>query len=183
MAHQLLPAVCICIIIGISDIVVSAQLSLQDLQIAFADKVVLGDLYKYRPNENQCSSALGISVMMSLLYPAMSEEARAQAQAVFGYPSIDNGAVLVWANVTSDINSRYDGSCLHPDECSIGNNPLVSITNSVWIQQDFVPDANYATILAGLQYPIDFSRHTAETEVNAWVNQTTNGVIDSIYGK
>jgi serine protease inhibitor len=121
-------------------------------------------------------------MMMSLLYPAMSEEAQAQTQTVFGYPSsLDDGGALIWANLTNDINSRFNGSCLFPEECYIGNNPLVSIANSVWIQTGGAPvDANYATILGDLHYPVDFSSDTAETIVNSWVNQATNGLIDSI---
>jgi serine protease inhibitor len=182
-AHQrLLFAAAWISISGIVGVVSAQNSSLQESQIAFGDNAVLGDLYLTRLDKNQCSSALGISMMMSLLYPAMSEEARTQLQKVFGYPSSD-GEPLVWANITNDINSRYNGSCLFPDQCDFGKNPLVSISNSVWIQTGGAPvDANYASILGDLLYPIDFSSDTAGGEVNTWVNQSTNGLIDSVVG-
>jgi serine protease inhibitor len=157
--------------------IASAQEDLQKAQVAFADGVV-EDLYAL--DENQCTSALGMSMMMSLLYPAMSDEAKMQAQTVFGYPPDASG--LVWEDVTADINSRYDGACFEPDQCDLGVNPLVSITNSVWVKEGATVNDTYATVLGNLTRAIDFAGDTAGKTINEWVDNATRGVIDSIVG-
>jgi serine protease inhibitor len=157
--------------------IASAQENLQKAQVSFADGVV-EDLYAL--DKNQCTSALGMSMMMSLLYPAMSDEARIQAQAVFGYPPDATG--LVWEDITADINSRYDGACFEPDNCDFGTNPLVSITNSVWVKEGATVNDTYATVLGNLTKAIDFAGDTAGVTINQWVDNATRGVIDSIVG-
>jgi serine protease inhibitor len=158
--------------------IASAQDNLQKAQVAFADGVV-EDLYAL-DNKNQCTSALGMSMMMSLLYPAMSDEAKIQAQMVFGYPPDATG--LVWADITADINSRNNGACIQPDNCDLGVNPLVSITNSVWVKEGVTVNDTYATVLGNLTRAIDFAGDTAGATINQWVNDTTRGVIDTIVG-
>lgn len=145
--------------------------SAQDLtssQLAFGDTLTQR---LYEPTMNQCSSTLGVSMMMSLLYPAMSEAARAEAQQVFGYPK---NIALVWENATNEINTSYDGDC---PAC-----PLVSIANSVWVQENDLVDTEYANVLGDLQFPIDLRSDTAGTMVNEWVEQATRGLIDTIVG-
>jgi serine protease inhibitor len=154
------------------------EVDLQKAQVAFADGVV-EDLYASL-DKNQCTSALGISMMMSLLYPAMSDEAKMQAQTVFGYPP--NATGLVWEDITADINSRNNGACIQPDNCDLGVNPLVSITNSVWVKEGVTVNDTYATVLGNLTRAIDFSGDTAGATINQWVNDTTRGVIDTIVG-
>jgi serine protease inhibitor len=157
--------------------IASAQEDLQKAQVAFADGVV-EDLYTL--DKNQCTSALGMSMMMSLLYPAMDDEARLQAQTVFGYPPDASG--LVWEDVTADINSRNDGACIQPDNCDLGVNPLVSITNSVWVKEGATVNDTYATVLGNLTEAIDFAGDTAGKTINEWVSNATRGVIDKLVG-
>ena len=151
-------------------IVANAQ-DLESSQVAFGDTLT-GFLYE-DDTKNQCSSTLGVSMMMSLLYPAMSPAARSEARDVFGYPE---DIPLVWADTTDKINSSYEGDNSCPG-C-----PLVSIANSVWVQENIAVDSDYASILGDLQNSIDFRGDTAGNTVNQWVEQATRGKITSIVG-
>lgn len=152
-------------------VVVNAQ-DLKSSQVAFGDTLT-GSLYGDEDTQNQCSSTLGVSMMMSLLYPAMSPAARLEARDVFGFP---NDIPLVWADTTNEINSSYEGDISCPG-C-----PLVSIANSVWVQENIAVDSDYASVLGDLQKSIDFRDETAGNTVNQWVEQATRGKITSIVG-
>jgi hypothetical protein len=165
---------------------------LLDAQLAFTD-IIVDDLYNATTTKNQCTSALGLSMMLSLLYPAMSDDAQLEAQEVFGFPPLDDDDAtgqLVWAEFTEDINTRYDGACLPApadgEECSFGANPLVSIANSVWTQTGRVLNGTYAAVVrddANITKEIDFVSQEAGKTINTWVNDTTRGVIDKLFGK
>lgn len=142
-------------------------------QRAFADSLT-SKLYE---NENDCTSALGVSMAFSLIYPAMTGNSYSQVQNAFGYPA-DNKSQLVWNNATTKLNGEYQGLC--PFEGCRRKEPIVSIANSVWIDSQGTLDPTYNDVVKDLLFWIDFTDVSAADQINAWVNETTRGLIDQI---
>lgn len=127
-------------------------------------------------NENECTSTVGVSMAFSLVYPSMTGDAKNQTGEVFGFP--DNNALLAWNATETQLESRYQGNCSGA-QCS-WTEPTVSISNSIWIDSNTTLNASYSDIVQDYLKQIDFSDATAGEQVNTWVSNSTQGLIDSI---
>lgn len=146
---------------------------------SFADALTK-QLYQ-QPNE--CTSALGISMAFSLIYPSASGESLSEIQSVLNYPVQENHRQLLWNATSTRLDQTYSGLCTTEStpvqECGTVR-PLLEIANSVWIDNDFNLDADYAQVVGELLQQIEFEDDNAGGIVNEWVNASTNGLIDSI---
>jgi serine protease inhibitor len=144
-------------------------------------------------NPNEFSSALGVSMAFSLIYPGSTNDAVDEIRNVFGYYLNDDGNTtkqLVWEEVSISLTTRADGSCdgsVVVDEkddgtttCYGSTRPLLSIANSVWIDDGDALDADYDAIVGKYAKQIDFQSTDSPKVVNQWVNNQTNGLIESI---
>jgi serpin B len=141
-------------------------------QRAFADDLT-ASLYR---NDNECTSALGISMAFSLVYPSMTGASMHQTQSIFGFP-VDNSQ-LVWNDTETQLEGRYHGNFVDSD--SAQGEPTVSISNSIWVDNQNNLNATYSDIVQEYLQLIDFSDASAADHVNTWVSNATRGLIDSI---
>jgi serine protease inhibitor len=139
-------------------------------------------------NINDCTSSLSISMAFSLLFPSMIGYADWQTGNVFGYPAAARTS-LVWENTTVDLETSYSGVCF--DQACTRATPKLEIANSVWVNNNTVLNTTNATSVATLDatfiqvtrdvlQAIDFSDPKAGSTINAWVNETTQGLINNI---
>ena len=154
---------------------------------AFADAFT-EQLYS---QENECSSSLGLSMALDLIYPSATGSTKEQMQSVLGYPattttSTSNSIIqpLLWNDTTTRLGSAYQGRCIKWDdddgsECT-SYEPTLQIANSVWVDDSVVLNTTYQDIISDYLHQLDFADSTAPDKVNAWVNQTTNGLVESI---
>ena len=130
--------------------------------------------------ENECSSALGVSMAFSLIYPGSTGNSTDQIRDVMGYP---NGTQLrlVWKNVSSRLGSVYEGQCqmFFGGECH-EQAPTLKIANSVWLDDNGTVTLTYETVVGTSLHQIDFEADDSSVIVNKWVENQTNGLIDSI---
>eukprot|EP00984_Skeletonema_dohrnii_P003091 scaffold1036_cov135-Skeletonema_dohrnii-CCMP3373.AAC.1 len=135
-------------------------------------------------NPNEFSSALGVSMAFSLVYPGSTNDAVDEISTVFGYLNDDNNdnMQLVWEDVSTSLTTRADGACVDGDEerCYGGIKPLLSIANSIWIDDGDALNADYEAVVGKYSQQIDFQSTDSPTVVNQWVNNQTNGLVDSI---
>jgi len=127
------------------------------------------------------TSALGVSMAFSMVYPSMTGDSLNQTQYVLGYPANSNNQ-LVWASATSDLVGLYAGQCLHESqgECQ-REQPTVEISNKIWVDSAFTVDPNFAAIVGTTMLEhIPFADQSSGDQVNAWVDDATNGLINSI---
>jgi serine protease inhibitor len=186
----------------------------------FADTLT-AELYS---KQNECTSAWGVSMAFSLIYPGTVDPSTEQIRNVLGYPicpdpnsferacvdyvdqcqtdsdCLEDGKIcclvagcgkecmipqlqLVWNNTTTRMTTVYDGACLLSSdevECSL-EQPTLEIANSVWIDDGSTLRTDYAAIVGSFARQIDFEQDTAGGIINAWVNETTKGLIESIF--
>jgi serine protease inhibitor len=126
----------------------------------------------------------------SLIYPGSTNDAVDEIRTVFGYSSNEgeNNKQLVWEEVSTALTTRADGACDgFVDEgedgaatCYGSTRPLLSIANSVWIDDGDALNADYDAIVGNYSKQIDFLSTDAPKVINQWVNNQTNGLIDSI---
>ncbi|KAL7493413.1 hypothetical protein ACHAWT_002441 [Skeletonema menzelii] len=140
-------------------------------------------------NPNEFSSALGVSMAFSLVFPGSTNDAVDEIRTVFGYfndddSSNNNNMQLVWEDVSTSLQNRADGACASGDgddeRCYGGIRPLLSIANSIWIDDGDALNADYEAIVGKYSQQIDFQSTEAPKVVNQWVNNETNGLVDSI---
>jgi len=147
----------------------------------FADRLIAA---LHSNDSNECTSALGVSMAFSLVYPSMTGEALAQTQSIFGYPEGSNGE-LVWTGAQDLLNRVYDGTCLQQSyadaaECGM-EEPTIIISNAIWVDSSqSVVDLTYASVVGGSLTQIDFSDETAGGLVNTWVSNATRGLIPEL---
>lgn len=144
---------------------------------AFADALT-AELYQ---NENDCTSAWGVSLCFDLVYPASIREAASQIQSVFRYPTESSQLQLVWQDTSSRIDNAYEGECLDSQggDCS-QQAPTLAIANRIWVDNDTSLNATYAEVVGEFVRQIDFSDAGAGGVINGWVEDSTNGLIDSV---
>jgi len=145
----------------------------------FADKLT-SVLYT---NANECTSALGVSMAFSLIYPGCTGEAIDQLRNTLGYPQGSN-ARLVWEDTTQSMLGDSAGQCLREgwgddEECTSAA-PLLKIANSVWFDNDSTLDSDYENAVGVYGRQIDFEADDSPIIVNEWVKNSTNGMINSI---
>jgi serpin B len=156
---------------------VAVKGDLSEEQTVFAD-ALSSELYT---QENECTSSLGVSIAFSLIYPSATGQSLVEMQEVFGYPSSETNLQLVWERTASELANIYKGECLssYQGECE-RQEPTVEIVNSVWIHDAATLDSSYAEVIGEYARQLDFSDESAGGVINAWVENQTNGLIDSI---
>mmetsp|Transcript_18545 Transcript_18545/g.29105 ORF Transcript_18545/g.29105 Transcript_18545/m.29105 type:complete len:496 (+) Transcript_18545:144-1631(+) len=140
-------------------------------------------------NPNEFSSSLGVSMAFSLIYPGSTNDAVDEIRTVFGYlddndDGSSNNMHLVWEDVSTSMTSRADGACASgyedDESCYGGARPLLSIANSIWIDDGDALNADYEAVVGKYSQQIDFQSTESPEVVNQWVNNQTNGLVDSI---
>jgi len=120
-------------------------------------------------DENDCTSALGVSMAFSLIYPGSTGESKKQIQTVFGYPQ--DKMTLVWDDTVSRLEDSYQGT---------RHEPLLEIAFSVWLDDGETLAKDYALVLGDYARQIDFGSENSPLILNEWVNNNSNGLIESI---
>ena len=145
----------------------------------FADDLTT-DLYTDSALDNDCTSSLGVSMALSLVYPSAIGEAEEQMRTTMNYPS-GQQSTLLWSDTTTSLTDRYQGRCTweNGDVCNLFE-PTLAISNSVWVHDEITLDATYAAVVGDLVQQLDFTSVEAGGTINEWVNGSTNGLIDSI---
>lgn len=124
----------------------------------------------------------------SLVYPGSTNDAVDEIRTVFGYLDDDDGSSnnmhLVWEDVSTSLTSRADGACSSgnggEEWCYGGARPLLSISNSIWIDDGDALNADYEAVVGKYSQQIDFQSIESPKVVNQWVKNQTNGLVDSI---
>jgi len=156
--------------------------SLMAKHAEFADQLTLA---MYDSDSNECSSALGVNMALSLVYPGATTESLVdQMESVLGY---DAQSSLVWESTVQALTAANDGQCLLPawdntadnTEC-VNEKPTLEIANSLWLDNGYSMMATYEQIVGDLVKPMDLQSSDAGTRVNAWVEDNTNGLIETI---
>ena len=142
----------------------------------FADALTT-NLYE---KDNECTSALGVSMAFSLIYPGSTGVSTEQIRDVMGYPS-GTQMQLIWKNVSSRLDSTYEGQCqmFFGGECN-EQAPTLKVANSVWLDDERTLAADYEVVVGEFVHQIDFEAANSPVIVNDWVENQTNGLIDSI---
>lgn len=145
----------------------------------FADSLTT-ELYSISDSDNECTSSLGVSMAMSLVYPSAISDSEVQLRTTFGYPA-DMQSTLLWQDTTTKLTERYQGNCYNEfgGECG-GTEPSLQIANSVFVDDDVVLNTTYAAVVGEMVQQLDFASPDAGATVNTWVEESTNGLIDSI---
>jgi len=131
-------------------------------------------------NENECTSALGVSMAFSLVYPSMTGASLNQTRSVLGYPASASDE-LAWQATQNQLGDMYTGSCLIEEagECSL-QEPTVVISNIVWVDIQRTLDPDFAAVVGDSVALVDFTDEGVGDQVNAWVNNATRGLIDEL---
>ena len=138
-------------------------------------------------SDNALTSALGVSMAFSLVYPSMSGNAAIQTQSVFGYPS-SASTELVWNATQEQLGANYSGKCLQQafdggegddPSCSLAE-PTIRISNVIWVDTASTVNPNYTAVVGESLELLNFSSQTAGNTVNAWVNNATEGLIPEL---
>ncbi|KAL3772093.1 hypothetical protein ACHAW5_004931 [Stephanodiscus triporus] len=146
---------------------------------AFADDLV--DILYDKTNE--CSSSLGVSMAFSLIWPGCTgEEAIDQVRDVLGYPDDSSNMQLVWEGTISVMLDGADGRCLGYvwDGVCDSEAPLLRIANAIWHDDGSVLNNTYDSIVGDYAMQTDFESEESPIVVNRWVQNSTNGMIDTI---
>jgi len=145
-------------------------------QQAFADELT-PIIYT---NENDCLSALGLSMALSLVYPGSKGGGIEQLRDTLRYPNGTNMR-LVWEDIATRMLNSSNGECLWESvgECA-SSKPLLQIANSVWFDDGDTLNAEYDAVVGDYAMQTDFEAAESPVIVNQWVENSTNGLIDSI---
>lgn len=148
-------------------------------QQKFADALT-SSLYS-KPNE--CSSALSVSMVFSLLYPGATNDGIIAMRDTFGYPDSTN-MQLVWENASERMTERSNGACIswswNNDGTCVARRSQLKFANSVWLDEtDELNDA-YAQVVGDYAMQANFDSPSSSADVNSWVKNATNGLISGI---
>ena len=131
-------------------------------------------------NENECTSALGVSMAFSLIYPGSTGNGIDEIRDTLGYPSGSN-LQLVWNDTTQDMLASADGQCaIGGDHKCLSYAPLLQIANSIWFHNVNALHPDYEAVVGTFAKQINFEADNSPVLVNEWVNNSTNGLIKSI---
>jgi len=148
-------------------------------QQKFADD--LTKILYTKPNE--CTSSFGVSMAFSLVYPGATNDGITEIKNTFGYPDGSN-LKLVWQGTTERMLKSASGECVGGTSSFDGScwaeAPLLKIANSVWLDNRDTLNEDYATVVGDYAMQTDFQSPDSPIIVNEWVNDQTNGLIDSI---
>ncbi len=132
-------------------------------------------------NENDFSSALGVSMAFSIIWPGCTGDAIDEVRQTLGYPDDGSNLRLVWEEATQSMLAGANGECSYDfgDGCE-SYNPLLQVANSVWSDDGDVFNSTYQTVVGDYAMQTDFEAEDSPLVVNEWVKNSTNGLIDSI---
>lgn len=132
----------------------------------------------YNVTKNECTSSLGVSMAMSLVYPAAEKNSSTELQMryVLGYPEKSQSRLL-WKNATNALTERYQGTCMYGDHfCE----PTLVIANRIFVADYIALNPSYASVARAFVQPLDMSSESAGSTINQWVRNSTRDLIDSI---
>ena len=182
-----MPRLYLCCLLAVA----TASAFSQSDQRSFADEFV-PSMWSGEGLKNDCSSATGISMAFSLIYPGASGQTLAELRDTLRFPQSNDK--LVWGPTQTALTSAYDGRCEaltfmgdkyepHKGPCTCDTcqkTPTIKIANSVWIDKKYKLQSNYSLLVGDLLFQIDFGHKDAGSRVNKWVKNSTQGLIDSI---
>lgn len=130
---------------------------------------------------NECSSALGVSMAFSLVYPGCTGDAIEEVRATLRYPAASDHLRLAWERTAQRMLDASDGRCVDEwGEVCRGAAPLLKIANRVWFDDGAALDSAYAAVVGDYAHQIDFEADESPRLVNEWVSDATEEMIDSI---
>ena len=151
----------------------------------FADGLTT-ELYSTN-DDNDCTSSLGVSMALSLVYPSAVADAEEQLRTVLGFPTPteQQSQQLVWSDTSTSLTDRYQGRCTFDSGADGGGcnlyEPTLEIANTVWVYDQMITlNASYAALVGELVQSLDFQSPDAGRTINHWVNASTNGLIDAM---
>ncbi|GAX25365.1 serpin B [Fistulifera solaris] len=147
-----------------------ARGSVAEQLITFSDNL---SAEMYSEETNDCTSSLGISMAFDLLYTSAIGESKTEMESVFGFSE----PKLHWAG--NEVSTLYQGACYDGESCEF-QDPVVSIANRIYANNNVALNSTYQAVVQDFVQPIDFSDPTAADTINAWVSNSTNGLIDSV---
>ena len=134
-------------------------------------------------NANDCSSSLGVSMMLSLAHPAANGSTALQMCQKLGFPCAPTNETLAWNETAARLTSRYDGLCEQFSEdsgdCTL-KRPTLEIANSIWVDTGTNLYQPYLKVVGSYLIRTDFQDNGAGDAVNEWVEGMTHGLVDSI---
>ena len=136
--HRALPAA----LTALATRTVSANVEPSNQQ-SFADELT-SNLYT---KANECSSALGVSMAFSLVYPGCTDDGITEIQAVMGYPDGMN-MQLVWEHQMQRMLAASPGGCLGGGSFCNVDAPLLHIANSIWFDDGDALKTSYEAVVA-----------------------------------
>lgn len=136
----------------------------------FADELT-STLYT-KPNE--CSSALGVSMAFSLIYPGSTDDGLEEIRDTLYYPEGSN-VRLIWEDTTQSMLDNANGKDL-----GWAVKPVLKIANSVWFDDGDTLDPAYDDVVGEYAKQIDLAAADSPILVNEWVEESTNGMITEI---
>ncbi|HNW83693.1 MAG TPA: serpin family protein [bacterium] len=123
---------------------------------------------------NMMISPLSISIAMAMVTNGASDENLAEMKTVLGFGDMEMSAVN--AQFYELIQSLVEAD----------KDMVLSIANSVWIDDQFEPRVKEAFLTAleesfdAQPFTLDFASEGAVDEINSWVSENTNGKIEEI---
>lgn len=177
MIHHRRQWVLVALLVAISATHSAAQVVDPSKQQQFADNLT-SVLYT---NENEFSSALGVSMAFSLIWPGCTGDAIEEVRQTLGYPEDGSNLMLVWEETTQSMLAGANGECLYDFGSGCESYaPLLQIANSIWYDDGDVLNTTYESVVGDYAMQTDFEAEDSPVIVNQWVKNSTNGLIDSI---
>eukprot|EP01084_Bolivina_argentea_P262991 444973_1 len=142
------------------------------------------------PSTNIWLSPFCISSCFALIYPGTATTTQTEIANVLHFPTTTSNPGDVtqqYFSLQSSIQTTYNGE---PEKASYWSDKssIIGIANKIYISNLLTPNPTYITALTNgitqqqsfIQQNFDFSASDANTIINNWVNDNTNGLIDSI---
>ncbi|KAL7543477.1 hypothetical protein ACHAWF_007396 [Thalassiosira exigua] len=116
----------------------------------------------------------------SLLYPGTEGNGMIEIQTAMGFP--EDASQLVWNATSQRMATAAGGQCVGGEWNGVCNSeaPLLMIANSVWLDDNSTLSQDYSEVVGEYAQQINFESMESPTIVNEWVENSTNGLIDSI---
>ena len=118
---------------------------------------------------------------LSLVYPGASGLSAQQIQSVLGYPEDEPRLSLLWENTSNRLVAANTGECTSGTTGNCyASLPTIEIANGVWLDSRDKLVPSYQDVVGDYAKQSDFLSRDAGDVVNEWVEDKTNGLIDSI---
>jgi len=178
------PWFCLAVAVVIMQLVTSNAQKHKQSALAFADKLARNMYHVYTDSdsserENDCTSALSISMCMSLIYPGSVGSTQEQLRKVFGFPS--NPLQLSWSETSKNFNTDYSGECVseYSGMCR-EKKPKLAVYYSIWLDEKRNLTAQYKDVVGQYLIKTNFTSSNAGSVLNNWVSNKTNGLIKKV---